>query len=68
MVTVNNTTMRLAIEQAERLLVTELTPTTAGSRCGIAEVNELMEFPVRVTMPTAPSSTVMLATKSTFRY
>ena len=67
-VTVNNTTHQPTNKQDEQLLVAELAPPTTTNRCGIAEVSELTEFPVRVTRPAMPTNTVMLTTKPAYHY
>ena len=65
---IHDTTRRPAIEQTERVLTAESTMTTSGSRCGIAEVNELAECPTKVTVPALPSSKVRLADNPMLRY
>ena len=66
-VTVNNAAVRPAGEPALQTVIAEPAPTNSASRCGIAEVSELTTFPMGVNVPTAPTSTMMLATKPVYQ-
>ena len=67
-VTVNNTTTRESSEPTIQARVAESALQANVRRCGVAEVSEMTTFPMEVNVPTAPTSTVMLASKPVHYY
>ena len=67
-VTVNNTTTRPSNAMSIQAVVSEPALPANVSRCGVAEVSEMMTFPMEVSAPATPTNKVMLATKPVYYY